>query len=91
MSDPIVNIVRREIEEARNRKGMKAGLPTVTIDASHAERLCNIADLVTSHGYVLANLSGLENKDVRIENTEYNRGRRDGWNECVSSIEIIEF
>ena len=44
MSDPIVNIVRREIERAKNPGGMIAGMPKVTIDAGHAERLCIMAD-----------------------------------------------
>jgi len=44
MSDPIVNIVRRTIEESKNQGGMIAGMPKVTIDAGHAERLCVMAN-----------------------------------------------
>lgn len=44
MSDPIFNQVRREIDRVRNAGGMRVGLPKVTIDASHIERLCDIAE-----------------------------------------------
>jgi len=46
MSNPTVRYVRRAIEEARNKGGMIAGMPKVTMFASDAEMLCIIADQV---------------------------------------------
>src|SRR5690554_130977 len=43
MSDPVIRRVRRSIDEAKNRGGMQAGMPKVTIDAGDAERLCIVA------------------------------------------------
>ena len=46
MSNPTVRYVRRAIEEARNKGGMLAGMPKVTINMADAEGLCIIADQV---------------------------------------------
>lgn len=48
MSDPVIRRVRRSIDEARNRGGMQAGMPKVTIDAADAERLCIVAEALTA-------------------------------------------
>ena len=48
MSDPVIRRVRRSIDEARNRGGMQAGMPKVTIDAADAERLCIVAEELTA-------------------------------------------
>lgn len=45
MGDPVIRRVRRSIDEAKNRGGMQAGMPKVTIDAADAERLCIMAEL----------------------------------------------
>lgn len=44
MSDPVIRRVRRSIDEAKNRGGMRAGMPKVTIDAADAERLCILSE-----------------------------------------------
>lgn len=36
---PVVRRIQREVEDARNRGGMQAGLPRVTLDLSHVEHL----------------------------------------------------
>ena len=46
MSNPTVRYVRRAIEEARNKGGILAGMPKVTINMADAEGLCIIADQV---------------------------------------------
>jgi len=48
MSDPVIRRVRRSIDEAKNRGGMQAGMPKVTIDAADAERLCIVAEALAT-------------------------------------------
>ena len=48
MSDPVIRRVRRSIDEAKNRGGMQAGMPKVTIDAADAERLCIMAEALAT-------------------------------------------
>lgn len=48
MSDPVIRRVRRSIDEAKNRGGMQAGMPKVTIDAGDAERLCIVAEALAT-------------------------------------------
>jgi hypothetical protein len=42
--NPIVTRVRKQIDDAKNASGMRVGLPKVTIDCSHLELLCRIAE-----------------------------------------------
>jgi hypothetical protein len=48
MGDPVIRRVRRSIDEAKNRGGMQAGMPKVTIDAGDAERLCIVTEALTT-------------------------------------------
>jgi len=48
MSDPVIRRVRRSIDEAKNRGGLRAGMPKVTIDAGDAERLCIVAEALAT-------------------------------------------
>src|SRR5690554_300316 len=48
MSDPVIRRVRRSIDETKNRGGMQTGMPKVTIDAGDAERLCIVAEALTT-------------------------------------------
>jgi len=48
MSDPVIRRVRRSIDEAKNRGGMQAGMPKVTIDAGDVERLCIVAEALAT-------------------------------------------
>ena len=60
MSDPVIRRVRRSIDETKNRGGMQAGMPKVTIDAGDAERLCIVAEALTT--------TQAENEALRVAN-----------------------
>jgi len=47
MTDPIVRLVRRELELQSNAGGMSVGMPKLRIHAAHIERLCVVVEKVT--------------------------------------------
>ena len=72
MSNPTVSYVRRAIEEARNKGGMLAGMPKVTINMADAEGLCIIADQVER---LQARVDGMQEEIGNLEDRVISQGQ----------------
>ena len=91
MTDPIITLARRAITDALNAKGMKVGLPQVTISANHLERLCLMAEnnYNPGEGMSQSDNSPWELGIVRsqAESEKYEEGRRDGFSGLIKGSE----
>ncbi len=84
MSDPVIRRVRRAIDEAKNRGGMQAGMPKVTIDAGDAERLCIVAEALAT---TQAENEALRKRAVELEaDNAHQRGRRNAARKCIADM-----
>jgi hypothetical protein len=48
----LIDRVMREVEAARNRKGMQVGFPQATVDCNLLEWLCNTAEARTKEDWI---------------------------------------
>ena len=81
MSDPIITRVRRLVDESRNRGGMRAGMPKVTMDAADAERLCIMAESALYAPRVPEAMTEYKGY-VPPEDGSAAEYYIDGWNDC---------
>jgi BMFP domain-containing protein YqiC len=83
MSDPVIRRVRRSIDEAKNRGGMQAGMPKVTIDAGDVERLCIVAEALATtqaeNEALRARVAELEAREDAMCDLSYSNGAEQGY------------
>ncbi|WP_417518837.1 hypothetical protein [Marinobacter sp.] len=90
MSDPVISRVRRSINEARNKGGMRVGMPKVTISAADAERLCLMAEKLKQAEARVAELEGSVKHAIGWIDGDLREIIRDVGNQICSYNDLYE-